>query len=179
MNITVQIDEVNLNTIVGDIVSFDEDGDPVVEGQTRVADMVADRIAARVAGSPEFRELTKRVTAIRDEMIREKLTPVLAEVMEAPIRKTNSFGEQTGEPVTMRELVMESARELLSQRNRQGYNQAPWITNFIHEQVRELFEKELKAELAKAREKLVADIAMHYSMHGRAIAEGALKQVEG
>lgn len=179
MNIILQIDETHLNAVVGDIVSFDEDGDAVVEGQTRVADMVADRIAARVAATEEFRELRKRVTVIRDEMIREKLEPVLAEVMDAPIRKTNGFGEPTGEPVTMRELVVESARELLSQRDRRNYNQAPWITNFVHEQVRDLFEKDLKAELAKAREKLVADIAARYSMHGRAVAEAALSQVEG
>lgn len=158
MKIEIEISEITLNTVVGDIIGFDYDGDAVVEGQTRVADLVADRIADRVASTEEFRELRKQVTTIRDEMIREKLEPVLAEVMEAPIRKTNGFGEQTGEPVTMRELVMEEARDLLSQRDRRGYNQAPWITTFVHEQVRELFEKELKAELAEAKAKLKKEI---------------------
>lgn len=158
MNIILQIDETHLNAVVGDIVSFDEDGDAVVEGQKRVADMIAEQIAARVASTEEFRELRKKVTAIRDEMIREKLEPVLAEAMSTPIQKTNWMGEPTGDVMTMRELIVDAARDVVSKPDRSGRNQASWVQNFIYDEVRKMFEKELKQELADAKAKLTQEI---------------------
>lgn len=175
MNITVQIDEITLDTVVADVVSYDEDGDLVHEGkQKTVADLVADRIATKVAGSPEFTELRKRVTAIRDEMIRAKLEPVLTEAMQAPIRKTNWYGEPTGEVLTMRELIVESARDVFAKPDRSGRNQASWLTNFIYDEVRGLFEKELKAEMKEAKEKLKKQIADRVAQDAAASATAVL-----
>jgi hypothetical protein len=175
VNITVQIDEITLNTVVADVVSFDEDGDAVYEGQQKtVADLVADRIVTKVAGSPEFTELRKRVTAIRDEMIRAKLEPVIAEAMQAPMRKTNWMGEPSGETLTMRELIVEAARDVVSKPDRSGRNQASWVQNFIYDEVRSLFEKELKVELKEAREKLKKEIASRVAASSVAAVTEAL-----
>lgn len=174
MNITVQIDEIALNTVVADVVSFDEDGDSVVEGQKTVADMVADRITLHVVRSPEFGKLRKRVAAIRDEMIHEKIEPVLAEAMAAPIRKTNWMGEPTGDVLTMRELIVEAARDVFAKPDRSGRNQASWVQNFIYDEVRGLFEKELKAELKEAKEKLQAEIANRVARDAAASATAVL-----
>lgn len=175
MKFEINISEIDLNTVVGDVVSFDEWGDAVVEGQTRVADLVADRIADRVTRNEEYRELKKRVTAIRDEMIREKLQPILDELMQAPIRKTNWMGEPEGDPVTMRELIIEASRDLLTKGDANGRSRSPWITSHIMDQVRILFQQELKADLDAARAALKKEILGRVASDAAATVDEALK----
>lgn len=148
MEIKIIIDEITLDTVVGDIVSFDEDGDAVVhKGQVTVADKVAEVIAKTVMKKPEYATLRERVTQIRTEEIRARVAPVIEQALQAPIQRTNSYGSPLGEPITLTELIMEAAREAW-QPERNSYSSSN--TNSIDKMIATEVRKQISGEVTKA-----------------------------
>lgn len=143
MKIEIVIPEVTLNTVVADIVSFADDGDEVCEGQATVADKVARLIADAVMRSPEYTRLKNRVTEIRTEEIREQIRPIIAEALQSPIRKTNTWGDPVGEETTLKALIMTTAKQEWSAKDRYS---SPWIQETIRTEIR----KHIGAEVQKA-----------------------------
>ncbi|MGW4695193.1 hypothetical protein ACWEO1_22755 [Kitasatospora cineracea] len=116
MNITITVDEITLNTVVGDIVEYDEDGDANVVGHKTVADLVADRIVERlVRDTDRWPSLRERVIQIRNEEIRAQVRPSIEAALTRPIRKTNTYGEPVGPETTLSELISEETRKYISE----------------------------------------------------------------
>src|SRR5690606_37843353 len=85
---------------------YDYDGEPTETVEP--ADLHRD-LAFQVARilAPELREEMRQVVReVATEVALEKVVTVIDEVMEAGFRKTNHYGEPTGEPITLREMVV-------------------------------------------------------------------------
>ena len=127
----------------------------------RLEDVVLDAAAALVVkrvvdtseGDDARRELFRQVRAVRSEEIREAVKPTIAEALSAAIQKTNTYGEPVGEPTTLRELILDEARDILTKArpNQDGYGrrrqESNVITELIKAEVEKAFATELRAEI--------------------------------
>ena len=114
MNITVNVDEISLDTAVGEVVRYGEDGE-YVTGHRTVADLVAEQVTARLMQDDRWNSLRDRVLDIRKEVIRETLLPVIEEALTGAFRKTTNFGEPVGPEITMRQVIADEAKRLMTQ----------------------------------------------------------------
>ena len=117
MNITVKVEDVTLDTVVAEVFGYDsETGDPYAIGNKTIADLIAGQITDRlVKDSDRWQKLTRKVAEIRNEVIREQVTPAVEEALNGPIHKTNSYGEAVhGQATTLRELIADEARKALT-----------------------------------------------------------------
>lgn len=165
MNITVNVDGVTLSTVVGNVIGYDEDGDPVTKGERTIADMVTEKIVAVLVKDDRWKSLKDEVQKIRAEMVREALRPLVAEAIAAPVQKTNTWGEPSGEPVTMRELILEETRKLVREpADSYHRDQGTVIQKMVRDEVRAALLKDIKDTVLRARSQ-VADEA------GRLVSE--------
>lgn len=176
MKIEVIIPEITLQTVIGNVISYDEDGDAVVEGSATVGDKVAAIIAKNVMAHPDYRSLQERVTALRDEEIREQLRPIVAEALQKPIQKTNSYGSPVGQPTTLTELIMESVTKYWNPNSTDRYgSRDQTLPGLIDATVR----KELAAEIPKVvkatKDKALKVIAEHLNQPMMDAVREALK----
>jgi hypothetical protein len=162
VEIVVTVPKITLATVVADVISVDEDGESYQDGVETVGDKVAKRIAEAVFQSPEYTSLKTRVTEIRTELIREKLDPIIEAALQNPIRKTNSWGEASGEATTLRDVIMDEAKKAWTP-NRNSYsNSDRSIDQVIAEAVRKELHGEVQKAVKKAQEaalKAVGDLA--------------------
>jgi hypothetical protein len=162
MQITVQVDEVTLTTVIGDIVEYDEydeDGDASVTGHKTVADLVATQIVDRlIKDADRWPSLRERVTQIRDEVIRERVTPSVEAALTRPIRKTNRYGEPTGAETTLSELIVDEARKVLTEpADKYRSEKGSVLQHAIRTEVKAAFDAEIAAAVKKAREDVIAE----------------------
>ena len=158
MEIKIEVPEVTLNTVVGDVVRVDEDGDGYLDGQMTVADKVAQLIKAEVVKHPEYENLRKRVTEIRNQEIREAVKPLVREALERPIRKTNYYGEPTGQETTLSEIIMDEAKKVFTEVKDPYRDKRPFIQGVVADEVKKAFQKEIQEQVQKAREAIATQL---------------------
>jgi hypothetical protein len=163
MNIEVKIDQVTLDTIIGNVVSYDEDGDMVSEGSMTVADKVAAIIAKEAMKSPSWEPLRERVTNIRNEMIREAVKPLIREALERPIRRTNSYGERVGTETTLSELIMDEAKKVFTEVKDSYSSRRPFIAEVVQAEVKKAFQTDIQEQVAKARAAVTEQLGANLS----------------
>lgn len=160
MNITVNVDSVDLTSVVGGkTVHYDEEtGDYITEDQT-LADLVSEQIVRRITKDDEWPHLRTRVTDIRDEEIRSRVAPAVEAVMAEPIRKTNTYGEATGASTTMRELILDEAKKYMEKpADQYSRNGGTVLQKWVREEVEKTIKTELAAVLADEKAKVVAAV---------------------
>lgn len=161
MNITVKVDEVSLETVVAEVVAFDEDGDPYPRGEKTMADIVGGQIVQRVISDrdayPPFRN---RVLEIRDEEIREAVRPMITEALTRPIKQTNRYGEETSQETTLSEIIVEEARKLLNSNAGDSYNRdtRTVVQKMVADEVTKALGAEIKDAVKQARDAVSIDI---------------------
>lgn len=97
-------------------VRYDSDGEPFGGEPQTVEDIVLGLAAAQVVAGldREVRSrLAERVRAVRDEVIREQVAPIVAEALSGPVQRTNAYGEPVGEATTLREIITKDAQAAL------------------------------------------------------------------
>ncbi|MFD6531551.1 hypothetical protein [Streptomyces sp. NPDC060184] len=154
MNIEVQVDEITLSTIVGEIVSFDEDGEPYSDGGGKtVADLVAERIVTKLVQDERWPSLRDRITQIRDEEIRAAVRPAIDEAINRPIKKTNHYGEATGQETTLSEVIVEEARKIMTQpADRYRSEQGTVLQQTVRAEVKNAFDTQIVDAVKTARD---------------------------
>ena len=159
MNITVNVDSVDLTSVVGDVRRYDEDSDSYhLEGQT-LADLVVEKIAKRVQESDAYPGLKNRVAEIRVEEIRARVAAEVEAVMADPVRQTNHYGEPTGTTTTMRELILAEAKKFLSQPvDAYSRDKGTVLQAWLRQEVEKTIKTELAAVLADEKAKVVAAV---------------------
>lgn len=154
MEINVSIDNVTLQSLL------EEDYD----GQTTIGDRVVSELVSIAVRGDRWASVTKRVQDLRDEEIRNAVRAEIAEAITKPFKKTNSYGEETGETTTLRESIAKEAREALNMaRTRNTYSQpqhteglAKLVQNEAANAVSALLKKEIAEETARIREAMRA-----------------------
>lgn len=144
-------------------------------GRQTLADLICQEALRKLAKGSDWISLKERVQNVTDEEIRAQVTALIADALNGDLRRTNTYGEQHGEPTTLRTLIAEEAKRTLTQvtDNYRGPRET-----VIGKLVREEVEKSLKAELADVikdeREKVVAAVR---KQAGQIIAEAVTKGV--
>lgn len=150
INVTVDgIEAVDLNTPVVNVGTEDE---------VTLADVIADR-AVRTLVYEDQRDLRRRITEIRDEEIREAVKPTVLGAIDVAIQETNRWGEPTGEPTSLRELILKEAKELLN-RPVDNYHREKGtvLQSVVRDAVSKTLRAELDAVLKAEKEKVVAAV---------------------
>jgi hypothetical protein len=165
MNITVKIDEISLSTVVDEVLVYEADDDdfgrePAGTVNTRtVGHLVAEMIMDRIVKDDRYPSLVKRVTAIRNEEIREAVRPAIEEAVNGPVRQTNSYGEPTGATTTLRELIAAEASKFInSPVDAYNRDRGTHLSKLVREQVQEAFAAEVKAAVQQARTSVADEI---------------------
>ncbi|GAA4891132.1 hypothetical protein ACFPM3_20375 [Streptomyces coeruleoprunus] len=163
MEIKILIDEITLDTVVGDVIRYDEDGDAYCDGKATVADKVAELIKDAVAKTPEYTSLRERVTSIRTEEIRAAVKPVIQEALKRPIQRTNYYGEATGKETTLSEIIMDEAKKTFTEVRDSYRNKRPFINEVVQAEVQKAFGTYIQDEVKKAREAVAAELGSKVS----------------
>jgi hypothetical protein len=160
INVTVDgLDRIDLTTVIAQRVRYDEDGERDVTSDVTLGERVAALVAAKLTKDDEYPGLRKRYLDIRTEVIREMVTPIVAEAISGPIQKTNVYGEPTGATTSIRELIIAEASALLTKSaDHYGRGSETVLQKFVREQIAATFTKELAAVVAKEKEKVVAAV---------------------
>lgn len=159
MNITVNVDEVSLDTAVASIVRYDGDDSECVAGERTVADLVAELIVNRLMKDGRWGYLRDCVLNIRKEVIREALLPVVEKAMSEPFQRTNSYNEPAGPQVTMREVIADEAKRLMTQ-PADSYNRdkGTLLQVMVRKEVEAALGAEVRDAVKQAREQVSAEI---------------------
>lgn len=160
MNITVNVDEVSLDTAVASIVRYDGDDSEYMAGERTVADLVAELIMARLMKDERYGYLRDNVLNIRKEVIREALAPVIEEALTGAFCKTNSYGEPiAGTQTTMREVIADEAKKLMTQPADNYHREKGTLLQvMVRKEVEAALGAEVKDAVKKAREQVSAEI---------------------
>lgn len=116
MQINVSVEDVTLDTVVCKTLAWDSDEQEMVEtGDTRVVDLVAAEIVKKVVADDRYPKLRDYALTVRSEVIREKVGPMVDEVLAGQVRQTNTYGEAKGPEITFRELVMAEVKKAVNE----------------------------------------------------------------
>ena len=176
MEIKVVIDEITLQTAIGEVVRVDEDGEEYADGEVTVGDRVAELITQHVLKRPEYTSLAKRVTAIREEEIREAVKPLIREALQRPIKRTNYYGEATGKETTLSEIIMQEAKNVFTEVRDSYRNNRPFVYEVVQAEVQKAFQADIKEQVQKARAAIAAQLGASLSEE---VVKTALKALQG
>ena len=146
MNITVQVDEVTLATVVrGGPAEY---GDPVT-----VADLVAGQIVQKLAADrDEWDNIARRVRNVRDEEIRAAVLPMITEALTKPFRQM-TYGEETGPETTLSQLIVAEARKQLGERaDPYNHERGTVLSKTVAAEVKKAFTEEIADAVKQARD---------------------------
>lgn len=177
MQIKVSVDQVTLDTVVGQTLEHDDEGYRAEGDPVTVADKVAKLIKKEAMKSPDWQPLVKKVAEIRDEEIREAVKPLIAEALQKPIRKTNGWGEAYGEETTLAEIIADEARKVFTAKN-DPYNRdkRSFVQHVVEEEVKRAFRRDIADQVAKARQALAEQIGKELSDQVSKAALDVLKE---
>lgn len=175
MNITVDVDAVELTSVIGERYELDDDGDRI-KVQRTLGDAIADRIAGQLLADDSYKSLRQRVVEERADEItkqaRKHVEEILAEAIATPVQRTNGYGSPVGGPVTVTELIVAEAREVLSKRSDYGRGQT-YVDKVVAEMVDKAMKKELAETIADEKAKVVAAVrAKAADLIATAVKEG-------
>lgn len=164
MNINVSVDEVTLDTVVASIISRDEEtGEGYEAGHETIGHLVAQVIVDRAMSSERWRDYATQVISIRAELIREAVSPMIAEAIARPIKTTNNYGEATGQETTLTEVIIEQARKTLNApADGSGYgSQQSFIQKTVAAEVKAALGAEIADAVKAARQQVAGEIGSH------------------
>lgn len=173
MNITVTVDAVSLDAEVPGW-AYDDEGE---RQPARLVDLVVRELVRRAVEDQGagWDSLARAVAKIRTEVIRAKVEAEVEAALTAEFRPTNSWGEPTGEPTTLRALIAKQAQEAVKMGlARPGYREGESTAmRVIRDQVNGMLAKELAEAVAEEKAKVVAAVrAKAAEMIAQAVAEG-------
>lgn len=165
MNITVNVSDVTLDTVVAEVFGYDsETGDPYEIGNKTIADLVTEQIMTRVTADDRYKTLAAKVAEIRTEVIREAVRPQIDEAIAAPVQKTNSYGELVGEPTTLRALIVEEARKAVNEPiDKYARDKGTYLTRAVAAEVKKAIDDEVAGAVKQVREQFAGQIGERIS----------------
>lgn len=177
MNIEIKLDDITLDTVVAEVVEFDEDGDAISTGRERtVAHLVAEQIVKQVVRDARYPSLVEQVTRVRDEEIRAAVKPAIEQAIARPIKKTNYYGERTGEETTLTEVIVEEARGYLKEPvDRYSGEKGTVLQSTVRAAVRKAFDEEIADAVKQARDLVAGQLGTSVATQVQAAVTAGLK----
>jgi hypothetical protein len=154
VELKVEVSKPDLSDIV-ETRGYGDDHHPVTLG-----DLVVEAMVRQLAADPRTTELRSRIRELRDAVIRENLVPLIAEALAGPWQKTFTWGEPSGEPVALRDIVIEEAQKVLqgSQRDRAYERNEPLIVQLVRKEVDQVLRKDMTEAIRGELEKVTAAV---------------------
>jgi len=176
MNITVKVDDLTLETAVGQVIGYDnESGEPYSMGDRTLADIVAAQIVDRAVKREDWYDFIRTVADVKREAIREAVRPTIEKAIAEPLTKTSAYGDPIGGTTTLREVIVDEARKLLDRKvdNYPAHSNQTVLQKVVAEEIQAAFAAEIKDAVAKARASVADEIgkqvasAVAAAMRGR------------
>lgn len=172
MDITVNVENVDLNSIVGEHYTQVGEDDYARTPQT-LGQAVAVEIAKKLEQERDgWQSLTQRIAAERATQVQEQVKAVVAAAIVAEVQPTNGYGQPTGTPTSLTDLIMEAVGKALHKRT--DYDRRPTLLQkVIAEEVEKALKKELTDAIADEKAKVVAAVrAKAAELIATAVKEG-------
>ena len=170
--------DLDFDSIIGE--RHYEDGEFGVQPNSvepyRFGDMIVSEVARQLTRTltDEIRsDLRRQVKERTTALIDERLAPMVDDILAGPIQLTNAYGEPSGKPVSMRDLVLERvSKHLTRTSNRSSYDKTPF-DKALDETTAAAVSKELADEVKAARDEIRTKIrATASSVLADAIVKG-------
>lgn len=170
----------NLDQNLARFRGYDHEGEPV-EGPTTLEDLViqlaADTVADRVTKDSQWDQHRQRVQTVRDEIIREKLEPLIEQALTRSLQPTDSYGQPKGEPTTLAEVIVGKATEMLTKQARVGRYPDERTATQVQAWISEAVDRHVKAELSKALEEAKAEVKAAVRKQGAAVIAETIERM--
>lgn len=156
--VTVELDWDDLmRTAV--VRGMDYEGEPVYGPAPSPEALILDRAADKLVESmarEDRHDLSRTVRDTRQAVIREIVTKQVMDTLDAPVQKTNSYGEPVGEATTLRALVIAEVTNVMTRKEGGDYRREGMtlLQRVIKDETEAAFRKELADELAKVKAQL-------------------------
>lgn len=157
----------------------------VSENGAVLFDLIVDRAAAKLVDRltqdrDVYGEFRNRVNAVRNELIREKLEPVVEEAIKTSVQRTNSFGGAVGDPTTLTELIIEEGRkQLTSKAGSSSGMRTSTSTTVLDKLIAEAVDRQLTTELRAAVETGKEEILAKVRGEAAKIMSDAVSRIAG
>lgn len=148
--------EIGLDTHIGDTYEMDGEGDRIPIGEVTFADVIADKIAQRLAAQ-YANEL--RTTygfdprKIAEEAIAERVEEIVSEALTKVVQTTTAFGEPVGEPRTVAEILSSKVGAYLrapADDRRDGFGTIRSTTTNLEKIVASVIDRDTSVAIKKA-----------------------------
>lgn len=162
MNIHVTVDgldAIDLSTVIGDEIAYYNPETEETEHRPRtLGDLVAQKLADKMWAECDRYDIAKQARARRDEVIREKVEPIIEQALTGSIRLTNSYGEPAGPETTLNALIVEEAKKVVAG-SRSDYGRGDTLAQrIVKDAVGAAFIKELGSVVAEEKAKVIAAV---------------------
>lgn len=101
-------------------------------------------------------EARRAIVRVRADVIRELVTPIIAEAINGPVFKTNTYGEPMGGETTVRDLIAEEVKVAL--RSPSGATRSDARPTILGEIIRLEVDRALRDELSAAVKEAKAEV---------------------
>lgn len=107
-----------------------------------------------------IRDIRDDVRQAVAEQVKAQVGDVVRETLENGVRKTNTWGEPTGEVTTLRDMIAAEANAFLTKSVSRGYNNGSetQVQAYIRESVDRQIKKELQAAVDSAKKQVTAAV---------------------
>ncbi len=170
MEIHVTVENVDLTANVGTHRVYDEeDGwcpEPMTLGQA-----VAEEVVRQLMKTDQWNSARRLVEEIRKEEIRDAVRQEIGHALTTSVQTTNTWGEPTGAPTTLRGIIHAQAKDFLEKPDRYDHETA--MRKLIRKEVDAALVAELKGTITSAKETVVGAVqAKAAELIAAAVKEG-------
>lgn len=169
VDINVTVSDVTLDTMIREFGNDDEG-----YNQFTIGDSVAAQLLQCIVNDRDsYRSFREKVLEIRDEAIREAVTPLVAQEMARPLQRTNGYGNPAGPETTLTEIIVAEAKALMTRPADTGYRGDG--RTLLQKLVAEAVKAELTAIVSDAVAAVQAEFA---AQAGTAVSEAVSKALK-
>jgi hypothetical protein len=149
----IEIDLADLGLPTGQ----DRDGEPT--GSQSLQDLIVNEAARRLIGNDRElqQELRSKITKQFDDEISTRVVALVEDAFIMPIQRTTPWGEEKGEPTTVKEMIREHIEKFLTGtgRRRDSYNRDPQdLADVIDEAVKAAMTTDLQKNVDEAKKQV-------------------------
>lgn len=176
MKIEINIDELTVNSVIAQTWERDEEGEIVGERGVRLGDAIVDHLVKAIRNGDGWNDdLKSRIAKIRDEEIRIRVRDELEAALTIPIAATNQFGEKTGAPTTLRQMIFDQAAKALGRSGSRYESDKTLMEKIVSSEV----EKALTAEVKPIVDQAKKDVKMNAERIATSILADVALRVSG